>query len=133
MTTDVQNQSTSSTLSSSTLADSHDFAHPPAKKKCSSDSRESEIDEAILSSLKSIQERREGRVPQQDEEDLFGQQVASVLRRLPRRARALTKINIQQMLFQAEFSDTGSDPAHESQQLPGTDSLPSSNFYNFGM
>ena len=69
---------------------------------------------------------------QQDEEDLFAQQVASILRRLPRRKRALMKINIQQMLYQAEFENPGGNPdsAIEGREPP-ENILPQPGYYNF--
>ena len=76
------------------------------------------VDEAILKGLKSLDKQREERREQkrqaeqsenakvqQDEEYLFGLQIASTLRRLPRCQRALAKINIQQMLFHMEFPE----------------------------
>ena len=82
------------------------------------------MDEAIIRSLKQLEERREKKAQQKndilDEEDLFGRQVSSVLRRLPDRQRALAKIKVQQLLFDIEFSEGGS-----------TDDLHRSSFYNF--
>ena len=88
---------------------------PQSKKRKRLRDRENDCSDVILKSLRDIEARREERrardsVPQQDEEDLFAQQVASILRRLPRRKRALMKINIQQMLYQAEFDNPGGNP-----------------------
>lgn len=86
--------------------------------------KDSDVDEAIIRSLKQLEERREKKTQQKydilDEEDLFGRQVSSVLRRLPDRQRALAKIKVQQLLFDIEFSEDGS-----------TDDLHRSSFFNF--
>lgn len=119
--------------SSSLSVNQHQSAHVLKKKR----QRESEFEDVVVNSLKSIEARREERRArereQKDEEDLFGQQVAAILRRLPMRRRALTKINIQQMLFQAEFETTDLEESaellHENMSPGNTTHL--HNTYNF--
>ena len=57
----------------------------------------------IISSLKSISEKREQR--RDDEDELFGRQVAATLRRLTSRQKAQAKLRIQQTLVDVEFPD----------------------------
>ena len=64
------------------------------------------MDEYIIQSLKSLEERRAQRqVGQEDEDELFVRQVAATLRRLANRQKAMTKLRIQQFLVDAEFPD----------------------------
>lgn len=78
--------------------------HQPAKKR--KISKGDELDEAILKSLKDIQERNaQQREQQETEEELFGKQVAAVLRRLTARQKAIAKLHIQQILTEIEFPD----------------------------
>ena len=44
------------------------------------------------------------------EEDHFACQIATILRRLPDRQMALAKIQIQQLLFNFEFSEVDASP-----------------------
>ena len=75
-------------------------AEPPTKRK-----KNDAVEEAILANLKSLQDRRQSRVPK-DQEALFGEQVAGTLRRLQPRQREMMKIKISSLLFDAEFPDS---------------------------
>ena len=77
--------------------------HQPAKKR--KVSKGDEVDEAILRSLKDIQERNAQQWQQAETEELFGKQVAAVLRRLTPRQKAIAKLHIQQILTDIEFPD----------------------------
>ena len=83
-------------------ASSSDVLQSPAKRK---KSRGDEVEEVILCSLKSLQERRRGKEQQQqsDEEAHFGQQIAATLRRFTPRQKALAKLQIELVLFSVEF------------------------------
>ena len=59
------------------------------------------MDEYILESLKSLQEKQACR--EEDHDELFGQQVAAKLRGLPEWLNAQAKINILQLLMDIEF------------------------------
>lgn len=79
---------------------------PLAKKR--KVSKDDVVDEYIIQSLKSIEERRAQRkVGEDDEDELFGRQVAVTLRRLASlsRPKAMVKLRIQQILVDAEFPD----------------------------
>ena len=60
-----------------------------------------DVDEAILKSLKDLEEKRAQ--PHNTEEDLFSKQVAVVLKRLHPRQKAMAKFQIQQLLTDIEF------------------------------
>ena len=82
-------------------ASSSDVLLPPAKRK---KGKGDEVDDVILGTLKSLQERRRGKDQQQcDEEGHFGQQIAATLRRFTPRQKALAKLQIEQVLFSVEF------------------------------
>ena len=72
---------------------------PPGKKRIVI--KLDDVDEAILKSLKDLEEKRAQ--PQDTEEDLFGKQVAVVLKRLHPRQKAMAKLHIQQLLTDIEF------------------------------
>ena len=77
---------------------------PPAKKsKKRSRGSDSSIEEAILESLKGLQEKRKECLPIEDE--LFGRQIAATLQGLDPRTKALGKMQIQQLLFSLEFGE----------------------------
>ena len=69
---------------------------PPSKKRKSI--RGDSIDDSILKRLINVQERQK-----QDEDQLFGLQVAATLRRLTNRQKADAKLKIQQVLLEVEF------------------------------
>ena len=65
-----------------------------------------EFDDMLLKQMRSLEESRVQRyekMTQEDEEILFGKYVASVLRRLENKAKTMAKLNIQQVLTNAEF------------------------------
>ena len=88
----------------------------PHAKNSRKRGRDVDVDVAILKSLKQIEERRERREEMRgqrevlDEEDHFACQIATTLHRLPDRRRALAKIQIQQLLFNLEFSEADASP-----------------------
>ena len=62
--------------------------------------------EYIVQSLKSIEDRRAQRQVVSDDEDvLFGRQIAATLHRLTSRQKAVAKLRIQQVLIDVEFPD----------------------------
>ena len=63
------------------------------------------MDEAILKTLQKMEERRARRQDQVDEEQLFGQHVAAVLRRLTGRQKATARLRIEQVLIDVEFPE----------------------------
>ena len=73
---------------------------PPGKKR--KVKKLDDVDEAILKSLKDLEEKRTQ--PQDTEEDLFDKQVAVVLNRLHPRQKAMAKLHIQQLLTDIEIS-----------------------------
>ena len=83
---------------------------PPTKRR--KGNKDDEVDSAIITSLKGIQERwiqkdaeadKQARVTHMDEEGHFGNQVAATLRRLTTRQKAITKLQIDQVLVNVEF------------------------------
>ena len=64
-------------------------------------SKKDKVDEYILESLKGLQEKRACR--EEDQDELFGRQVAAKLRGLPEWLNAQAKINILQLLMDIEF------------------------------
>ena len=76
------------------------------------------IDELLVHSLSSLQEKKP-KVISDDEEGHFGQQVAATLRRFIPRQRAISKLRIQQVLTDIEFaSEFGSSPGNQSFSTP---------------
>lgn len=75
---------------------------PPAKRRKAGHT--DEVDEALLQHLKNLDERR---CPPQSmtDEELFGRHVAVVLQRLPRRAQAMARLRIEQVLIHAELTE----------------------------
>ena len=80
---------------------------PPSKKM--KDSNDDEIEVMILKSLKDMQERRVQR-NMEDEEELFGRQIAATLRRLSNRQKASAKLSIQKVLIDVEFPEDPDPP-----------------------
>ena len=74
------------------------------KKKISKDD---EIGECIMQSLKSIEENRRALAQNQeeDEDQLFGRHIAVTLCRLTSRQKAMAKLRIQQVLIDVEFPE----------------------------
>ena len=70
---------------------------PPSKKRKSIRGGDS-VDESVLKRLINSQERQK-----QDEDQMFGLQVAATLRRLTNRQKADAKLRIQQVLLEVEF------------------------------
>ena len=60
------------------------------------------MDDLIMTSLKSLQERRHGKEAL-DEAGHFGHQIAATLRRFSPRQMAQAKLQIEQVLFNIEF------------------------------
>lgn len=65
---------------------------------------------AILESLKHVWDQP-SHVAEEDEEGLFGRQLAATLRRFPSHHKAAAKLRIQQVLLDIEF---GSDMSFEA-------------------
>ena len=61
------------------------------------------MDIAILRHLQEAAERRTSRQNDQSDEDHFGRHVACVLKRLESRTRARVRLNIEQVVVDAEF------------------------------
>ena len=57
----------------------------------------------------------------EDEEELFGRYVAAAIRKLTSRSRSLAKMRIQQVLFDLEESDRGSDLNSKDTITAGTE------------
>ena len=73
---------------------------PPSKKRKTKNS--DEVETIIVRTLKRIEERRAERQVE-DEEELFGRQIAATLRRLNCRQKAMVKLIFQQVLMDIEF------------------------------
>lgn len=75
-------------------SDDHEVGTPKKKKKISKDD---EIGECIIQSLKSIEENRRvlAQKQEEDEDQLFGHQIAITLHRLTSRQKAMAKLRIQ--------------------------------------
>ena len=71
---------------------------PRKKRKVT---KSDEVDDYILRSLKDIEEKQAQR--QDDEDELYGRQVAATIRRFTNREKALAKLRIQQVLLDIEF------------------------------
>jgi hypothetical protein len=84
--------------------DHHAVGIPSKKKKMSKDD---EIGECIIQSLKSIEENRHALAQKQedDEDQLFGRQVAITLHRFTSRQKAMAKLRMQQVLIDVEFPE----------------------------
>ena len=91
-----------------------DEVETSTKKKVSKDGELGE--EYIIRSLKSIENRRTQR-QDEDEDQLFGRQIATTLHRLTSRQKATAKLRIQQILIDVEFLD---------------ETQPAKNHYNLG-
>ena len=72
---------------------------PAKRKKTSRD----DVDEALLRSLKDIEEMRAKRAV--DENDLFGKHVSAVLHRFTPRQQAQARLRIEQVLVDVEFPE----------------------------
>ena len=85
-------------------SDDHEVGISKKKKKISKDD---EIDECIIQSLKSIEENRRALAQKQEEDDdqLFGRQIAITLHRLTTKQKAIAKLRIQQVLIDVEFPE----------------------------
>ena len=59
------------------------------------------MDDLLIKNLKALEEPTKV----EDEEDLFGRQMAITLRRFPARERAKAKLKIQSLLVEIEFPD----------------------------
>ena len=95
----------SSVAASVELTTSSLTPHQPLSKKrkiCISSGNE--VEEMIVKTLKGIEERREQRT-MEGEEELFGRQIAATLRRFTDRQRATAKLLIQQVLTYVEFPE----------------------------
>ena len=69
-------------------------------------SKDDVVGEYIIQSLKNIEERRTQRqAAHEDEDELFGCQIAATLHRLTSRQKAMAKLHIQQVLMDAEFPE----------------------------
>ena len=84
--------------------DDREVGIPKKKKKISKDD---EIGECIIQSLKSIAENRCALAQKQEEDDdqLFGRQIAITLHRLTTKQKAIAKLRIQQVLIDVEFPE----------------------------
>ena len=87
-------------------------------------SKADEIDELLIKSLSSLQDKAAAeQVPQQDEEGLFGQMVSATIRCLNPRQRAMAKLKIHQFLIETEFPSEFATP-------PIMTNYPTNNYYN---
>ena len=70
------------------------------------------MDEAIIKSLKDLEERRTRR--EVDENESFGRHIGAVLRRFSPRQQAQARLRIEQVLIDVEFPDDAHTPMHYS-------------------
>ena len=59
----------------------------------------------MLKCIRDIKEKRTKNEIQETEEDYFGRHVAAVLKRLPNRAKAVARLEIDKILLNVEFPD----------------------------
>lgn len=91
--------------------------------------RNDEIDELLVKSLSSIQEKRT-KEKTDDEEGYFGKHISETLRRFNARQKALAKLQIQQVLLQLEFPPELVSPTRSQfSPNPFTQPIPN-NYYN---
>ena len=74
---------------------------PLKRKRKDNRASEQEVDNLLFKNLMALEEPS----MQDDEEELFGRQVAIILRRLTARQRAQAKLKIQSLLVETEFPD----------------------------
>lgn len=68
------------------------------------------VSQAILKSLKTLEETvQEQQRVIEDEDELFGKQVAMVMRRLTCKQKAMAKLKIQQVFLDVEFPSDGAE------------------------
>ena len=99
----------------------------PKKRRIRAD----EVDELLVKSLNSLQEKKAKTVTI-DEEGHFGKQVAASLRRYTPRQRAIAKLRIQQVLTEVEFPPEFMSPTGNHFSTPPmsySSSIPT-NYYN---
>ena len=75
---------------------------PPAKKMKAKDG----VEDEMIKCIRDIRERRDRKQAQENEDDHYGRHVAAVMKRLPNRAKALARLQIEQVLLNAEFPET---------------------------
>ena len=105
--------STSSPATSSMLSSRQSSVEPlpepsqglPSKRKRKLDKANEDVDSLLVRNLKALEEPL-----QEDEEELFGRQVAIALRRLTARQMAHAKLKIQSILVETEFPDLAYTP-----------------------
>ena len=69
-----------------------------------------QVSQAILKSLKILEETvHEQQRVVEDEDELFGKQVAMVMRRLTSKQKAMAKLQIQQVFLDVEFPPDAAD------------------------
>jgi hypothetical protein len=85
-------------------SDHYEVGIPTKKKKMSKDD---EVGECIIQTIKSIEENRCALAQKQedDEDQLFGHQVAITLHHFTSRQKAMAKLCIHQVLIDVEFPE----------------------------
>ena len=106
----LQEQSPPSTSASVSSALTSPLQPPPVKKKKAT--RGDDVDEAIIKSLKDLEERRTRR--EVGENESFGRHIGAVLRRFSPRQQAQARLRIEQVLIDVEFPDDAHTPMHYS-------------------
>ena len=72
------------------------------------------VELAILESLRHVWDREQPtHSGEEDEDGLYGRQLAAKLRRFPSQQKAIAKLRIQQVLTDIEFGSTYSEQAYE--------------------
>ena len=102
---------------------------PHKKRKVT---KSDEVDELILRSLKGIEDKQAQR--QDDEDELYGRQVAATMQCFTNREKALAKLHIQQVLLDIEFPAEHPHPQHShgsQSYLPTLDITTINNSYIF--
>ena len=83
---------------------------PPSKKK--KIDRGTDIDEAIVASLKELRERHVARSAVIDEQVIFGKHFSAILRRFTPCQQAQARLRIEQVLVDIEFPEEAATPAY---------------------
>ena len=83
----------------SSRPESMDFEPPPPKKRKKGNRGNDDLDELLIKNMQHMQQRID------DEDAMFGRQVAATLRRLTNRQKAIAKLRIHGVLLDTEFPE----------------------------
>lgn len=78
-------------------------SQPPRPKRAKH--THNSVESEMIKCIQEIKERRATPGRQDTEEDYFGKHVAEVLKRLPNRAKAIARLEIEKILLEAEYPD----------------------------